>query len=132
VLGQHPGVPVEAAVHTGLPVTLVSQHVVLKPGLAGLPGGDPVGALVVDVALLGVWEVTLGSGTGVVGDFTASVHKVHLDGLTEVPVCPGDIHQSGQSVAPAHVLHRGEVAQLSPGLAVHGLLVDRAKQGLGR
>jgi hypothetical protein len=129
VLAQHPGVRVEAAVHPGLPVTLVGQHVVLEAGLAGVSGGDPVGALVVDIALLSVWEVTLGSGTEVVRDF-ASVHEVLLDAEAEVPVCPGDIHQSGQSVAPAQVLHRGEVAQLSPGLKLHGLLVDRAEQGL--
>jgi hypothetical protein len=128
-MGQHPGVRVEAAVHSGLPVTLVGQHVVLEAGLAGVSGGDSIGALVVDVALLGVWEVTLGSGTGVVRDF-ASVYEVLLDAETEVPVCTGDVHQPGQSVAPAQVLHRGEVAQLSPGLALHGLLVDRAEQGL--
>jgi hypothetical protein len=113
-MAHHPGVRVEAAVHSGL---------------AGVSGGDSIGALVVDVALPGVWEVTLGSGTGVVRDF-ASVYEVLLDAETEVSVCTGDVHQPGQSVAPAQVLHRGEVAQLSPGLALHGLLVDQAEQGL--
>jgi len=32
VLVEHPRIPVEAAVHTGLPVALVRQHVVLETG----------------------------------------------------------------------------------------------------
>ena len=56
--------PVDVAVHIGLPVTHVDDHI---PGQTRLAGGGMGGAscaLVVDVADLGVGVVTLRSGTG--------------------------------------------------------------------
>lgn len=123
VLGQHPGVTVEAAVHTGLPVTLVSEDIVLEPTPAGLSVCDPVSTLIVDIALLGVREVSLRTGALIVGDFTASIDQVFLDADTEIPVRSSDVHQPGESISSAHVLQLRGVTQLSPGLSVHCLLV---------
>ena len=56
--------PVDVAVHVGLPVAHVDDHV---PDQAGLTGGGVGGApraLVVDVADLGVGVVTLSSRAG--------------------------------------------------------------------
>jgi len=59
VLVEHPRIPVEAAVHTGLPVTLVRQHVVLETRGTLLLGSHTARALVVDMAPVSVGEMTL-------------------------------------------------------------------------
>ena len=129
MLIEHPWVTVEAAVDAGRPVALVGEHVVLEPGPAGVPGGDAVGALVVDVALFGVRKVPLRSRAVIVTLLWTS-NQILLDTLAEVPVRASNVHQPGQGVVPGHVLHGGEVGQLPSGLAVRGSLVDGAEQGL--
>ena len=129
MLIEHPWVTVEAAVDTGRPVALVGEHVVLESGPAGVPGGDAVGALVVDVALFGVWKVPLRRRAVIVTLLWTS-NQILLDAVAEVPVSASNVHQPGQGVVPGHVLHGGEVGELLSGLAVRGSLVDGAEQGL--
>ena len=129
MLIEHPWVTVEAAVDAGRPVALVGEHVVLEPGPAGVPGGDAVGALVVDVALFGVRKVPLRRRAVIVTLLWTS-NQILLDAVAEVPVRASNVHQPGQGVVPGHVLHGGEVGQLPSGLAVRGSLVDGAEQGL--
>jgi len=129
MLIEHPWVTVEAAVDAGRPVALVGEHVVLEPGPAGVPGGDAVGALVVNVALFGVRKVPLRSRAVIVTLLWTS-NQILLDAVAEVPVRASYVHQPGQGVVPGHVLHGGEVGQLPSGLAVCGSLVDGAEQGL--
>lgn len=126
MLIEHPWVTVEAAVDTGRPVALVGEHVVLEAGPAGVPCGDTVGALVVDVALLGVRKVPLRCWAVIV-TLLWTPNKVLLDAVAEVPVRASNVHQPGQGVVPRHVLHGGGVGQLPPGLTVRGSLVDRAE-----
>ena len=66
--------------------------------------GNPVGALIVDVALLLIRKMALWRGAVKVGA-ALSTDQVLLDADAQVPVRAGDVHQPGQSIVPRHVLH---------------------------
>ena len=78
-----------------------------------LLGSHAAGALVVDMALVHVREMTLWCRALIVALLRTS-HQVLLNADTEIPVGSGNVHQPGQGVVPGHVLHLGEVCQLSP------------------
>ena len=61
----------------------------------------------------------------------APVHQVLLDADAQVPVRAGDVHQLGQGVHLAQVVHLGQVGQLPPWLPVGCRLVDRVEQSGG-
>ena len=81
--------PVDVAVHIGLPVAHVDHHV---PGEARLTGGGVGGApraLVIDVAHLGVRVVALGSRTREVGGCGGRLGDVEVG----VPVWASNVQQ---------------------------------------
>jgi len=104
MLCEHPGVAVEAAVHTGFPVTLVCQYIVLESCLTCLSVSDPVSTLIVHITLSSVGEVTLRARTLIVGDFTSSIDQVFLNTDTKIPVRSSYVHKSGEGISFGHVL----------------------------
>jgi len=78
VLVEHPGIGVQAAVHGGLPVALVGQHVVLEASPAGLSGSNPIRALVIDVAFVHIRKMSFGGRTIIVS-VPLSAHQILLN-----------------------------------------------------
>jgi len=123
VLVQHPGVSVQVAVHRGFPVALVRQNIVLEAGRAFLFVGNSSGALEIDAAVVGIGKVAIWSWAEVVR-LLPTVHQVLLDADAQVPVRPRDVHQLGEGVHPAQVVHLGQVLQLPSRLPIRCWFVD--------
>jgi len=123
VLVQHPRVSVQVAVHRGFPVALVRQNIVLEAGRAFLLVGNSSRALEIDAAVVDIGKVAIRSWAEVVR-LLPTVHQVLLDADAQVPVRPRDVHQLGEGVHPAQVVHLGQVLQLPSRLPIRCRFVD--------
>jgi len=123
VLVQHPRVSVQVAVHRGFPVALVRQNIVLEAGRAFLLVGNSSRALEIDAAVVDIGKVAIWSWAEVVR-LLPTVHQVLLDADAQVPVRPRDVHQLGEGVHPAQVVHLGQVLQLPSRLPIRCWFVD--------
>jgi len=123
VLVQHPRVSVQVAVHRGYPVALVRQNIVLESGRAFLLVGNSSRALEIDAAVVDIGKVAIRSWAEVVRLLPA-IHQVLLDADAQVPVRPRDVHQLGEGVHPAQMVHLGQVLQLSSRLPIRCRFVD--------
>ena len=85
--------------------------------------GNASRALEIDATVVNIRKVAVRSWTVVVR-LLPSVHQVLLDADAQVPVGPRDVHQVGQRVHPAQVVHLGQVLQLPSGLPICCRLVD--------
>ena len=85
--------------------------------------GNSSGALEIDATVVYIGKVAIWSWAHVVR-LLPTVHQVLLDADAQVPVRPCDVHQLGERVHPAQVVHLGQVLQLPPRLPIRCWLVD--------
>ena len=95
----------------------------LEAGRALLLVGNSSRALEIDAAVVDIGKVAIWSWAEVVR-LLPTVHQVLLDADAQVPVRPRDVHQLGEGVHPAQVVHLGQVLQLPSRLPIRCWLVD--------
>ena len=95
----------------------------LEAGRAFLLVGNSSRALEIDAAVVDIGKVAVRSWAEVVC-LLPTVHQVLLDADAQVPVRPRDVHQLGEGVHPAQVVHLGQVLQLPSRLPIRCWLVD--------
>ena len=89
--------------------------------------GNSSRALEIDAAVVDIGKVAIRSWAEVVR-LLPTIHQVLLDADAQVPVRPRDVHQLGEGVHPAQVVHLGQVLQLPSRLPIRCRFVDRVEK----